>query len=397
MMRFARKLHQKFPFQKSFPLSVISATIIFGLSQAASAAISAGVAAPAGSPAAAATQTPTPTPTPVPTAAAPAAAPTAASGPTLGDNGAAPDTTVAAQVIWVKGVVKATQGSAPPRVLVRRSPVFEHDVLTTDGSGSGEVAFTDSSVLTLRESTELRVDEYQFKKDASGGGTGKEVMSLVKGGFRTITGAIPKSNPDSYAVNTPVATIGVRGTDYAAYYSKEEGLMAKIFAGRILVKNDQGLVELSKELSHLYAAIKVNEPPKVITKEPVPFATQPPMTPVTKSTINSIGSGGSGDEGPGGGGGGGHGHGGHGGGQAGGGSSGGESSGSGSSGGGSSGGGSGGGGSGGTAPGGSSGGSSSGPNGAPAGTGGGGSSKPVTSFCVGLLKSVSKTINDFFS
>ncbi|MGH8446844.1 MAG: hypothetical protein ACREVL_16350, partial [Solimonas sp.] len=42
-------------------------------------------------------------------------------------------------------------------------------------------------------------------------------LRLLKGGFRTVSGLIGKANPDEYRVTTPVATIGIRGTDYYAY------------------------------------------------------------------------------------------------------------------------------------------------------------------------------------
>jgi hypothetical protein len=184
------------------------------------------------------------------------------------------------QVIWVKGIVKALQADGKSRDLARRSPVFAHDTITTDASGSGEVTFTDSSVLTLRSDTELKIDDYAYKKDGPPAES-KSVMSLVKGGFRTITGKIPKENPDGYAVNTPVATIGVRGTDYSAFYSKEEGLITKIDVGRIVIKNPSGQVELSMELSKVYAQVRLDEMPKVITKPPAVFNQQPPITPVT--------------------------------------------------------------------------------------------------------------------
>jgi hypothetical protein len=241
------------------------------------------------------------------------------------------DTTIA-QVIWVKGNVKATQGTST-RVLERRSPIYAHDVLSTDASGSGEIAFTDSSVMTLRSDTEMKIDEYNFKKSGDGG-TGKEVMSLVKGGFRTITGVIPKSNPDNYQVNTPVATIGVRGTDYTAYYTNIEGLMAKIDVGRITIKNATGMVELSKDMSKLYALIRLNEEPKILSKEPAVFKAQPSITPVSPSTINTIGASGKGGNG----------------------------------------------------------------GGRPGGPGGGkGGTRTVTGFCVGLLKDFYKTIDKFFA
>ncbi len=45
-------------------------------------------------------------------------------------------------------------------------------------------------------------------------GASRAFFSLLKGGFRSISGAIGKINHDEYQVATPVATIGIRGTDY---------------------------------------------------------------------------------------------------------------------------------------------------------------------------------------
>lgn len=42
----------------------------------------------------------------------------------------------------------------------------------------------------------------------------RAVFRLLKGGFRAVSGLIGKADPAEYRVNTPVATIGIRGTDY---------------------------------------------------------------------------------------------------------------------------------------------------------------------------------------
>ena len=192
------------------------------------------------------------------------------------------------QVIWVKGTVKAATGDASPRTLERRSPLYQGDVITTDPSGTGEIAFTDSSIVSLRSSTEFKVDAYNYKPGGPPAES-KSVMSLVKGGFRTITGAIPKENPDAYQVNTPVATIGVRGTNYSAFYSKQEGLVTKIDLGRIIIKNQFGQTELNKALQNVYSIVKFNEAPQTTTKPPAVFNTgQPPLVPVAPSTISNI-------------------------------------------------------------------------------------------------------------
>src|SRR5690606_25689794 len=37
---------------------------------------------------------------------------------------------------------------------------------------------------------------------------------LMRGGFRAVSGLIGKADPNEYRIATPVATIGIRGTDY---------------------------------------------------------------------------------------------------------------------------------------------------------------------------------------
>jgi hypothetical protein len=155
----------------------------------------------------------------------------------------APQTAIG-QVIWTKGVVQAQQPGQAPRTLQRRSVIYVHDSITTNKDGSGELSFVDNGIMSLNSDSEFRVDEYKYKKDAPA--EDKSVMTLVKGGFRTITGSIPKDNPDAYKINTPVATIGVRGTQYATVLSPTKGLLLKIEKGVIDVTNGAGKIELSK-------------------------------------------------------------------------------------------------------------------------------------------------------
>ncbi|TLY44970.1 MAG: FecR domain-containing protein, partial [Gammaproteobacteria bacterium] len=80
-----------------------------------------------------------------------------------------------------------------------------------------QIGFTDNSLMTFQANTKLFINEYVYKPKAKAS-VGKYILNLIEGGFRTITGMIAKKAPDDYAINTPVATIGVRGTDYRAYY-----------------------------------------------------------------------------------------------------------------------------------------------------------------------------------
>lgn len=190
-----------------------------------------------------------------------------------------------AQVIWVKGVVNAMQPGGPARKLERRSYVYEHDTITTTAGSTGELAFSDSSIVSLASASEVKVDQYQFKKTSSD----KSVINIIKGGFRTITGSIPKENPGSYQINTPVATIGVRGTKFTALMSQTKGLLMSIDQGKIFVKNGSGTLELehcaSKAIGERcvsYGAVKsATSTPEPLSTPPTELtANQPDITPI---------------------------------------------------------------------------------------------------------------------
>ena len=117
------------------------------------------------------------------------------------------------RVIWVKGSLKATMPNSEVRDLQKSSVIYLHDTLTTDQNSQAQIAYTDNTLLTFKAGSKLTIDQYHYEPNKPS--VGKYVMSLIEGGFRTITGLIAKNTPDEYKVNTPVATIGVRGTDYA--------------------------------------------------------------------------------------------------------------------------------------------------------------------------------------
>ena len=94
--------------------------------------------------------------------------------------------------------------------------VQDQDVLRTGAASNLQVRFEDDSYVSLREASELRVDQFKF---SGGKGEGESaVFSLLKGGLRAVTGLIGRQNHDDYKMNTPTATIGIRGTDYAATF-----------------------------------------------------------------------------------------------------------------------------------------------------------------------------------
>lgn len=191
-------------------------------------------------------------------------------------------------VVWVKGAVKAALPNQQPRSLSRRSPIYVQDTIMTATAGTGEVVFTDNSIVSLSADTTFKIDEYKFGKDVPPGKS-KYVASLVKGGFRTITGLIPKDNSDNYAVNTPVATIGIRTTDYRASYVNGQ-LYVGFKHGTPCVSNKKGTLCLSDTTP--YASVSGGGAPQGTTQKPDAFQQDISIVPASITT-GGPGTGGS--------------------------------------------------------------------------------------------------------
>jgi hypothetical protein len=117
----------------------------------------------------------------------------------------------AGKAIMAQGEVEASS-SEQARVLVRRSPVYAQDLVSTGQQSATQLRMIDGGLLSMQASSEVSISDYQFDTQTQQGNIN---MSLLKGGLKTITGAL-QQKPDNYQLMTPVASIGVRGTHYEA-------------------------------------------------------------------------------------------------------------------------------------------------------------------------------------
>lgn len=117
----------------------------------------------------------------------------------------------AGKTIMARGRVDA-KADLQIRPLQRLSPVYPIDVVSTGTDSSSQLRMTDGALLSMQADTTLAINNYQVDPSSA---SSTVTMELLKGGLRTITGTLPKAG-QSYELNTPVASIGVRGTHYEA-------------------------------------------------------------------------------------------------------------------------------------------------------------------------------------
>ena len=112
--------------------------------------------------------------------------------------------------VFARGAASAALGG-DVRLIGHGTPIYENDVLTTGRDSFAVVELNDGTRMTLRPDTVFRVDEY-----AAAEGEERMRLNLFKGGLRTVTGQVAEREPDAFELRTPVATIGVLGTDFSA-------------------------------------------------------------------------------------------------------------------------------------------------------------------------------------
>lgn len=87
------------------------------------------------------------------------------------------------------------------------------DVLSTGATGALGVILRDDTVLSLGPSTETRIEQFAFEPAEQKLGM---VLRVTQGLIAYISGRISKLAPGSVRIETPVATLGVRGTHLVA-------------------------------------------------------------------------------------------------------------------------------------------------------------------------------------
>ena len=150
----------------------------------------------------------------------------------------------AASVIFASGNAQIVGKDGRHRAAVRGAEVVVGETVET-ADGRVQLRFSDGANMSLQPDTRFRIDEFRLvEKSGKASSDDRSFFSLLKGGFRTITGLIGKLRREQYKVDAVVATIGIRGTDYSAQLS-ESGLTVSTFGGLVEVCTDAGCSQVA--------------------------------------------------------------------------------------------------------------------------------------------------------
>lgn len=135
------------------------------------------------------------------------------------------------RIIRSSGDVAARDASGSTRALARGSEFFVGETILTATGASALLRFSDASVVTLEQDSRFEVNTYSF--DGPGGSDDSLVMTLLEGTLRTISGSVGEAAGDTYTMNTPFASIGIRGTEYGVRVTANGRTFVIVFDGGI--------------------------------------------------------------------------------------------------------------------------------------------------------------------
>ncbi|NJN40100.1 MAG: FecR domain-containing protein [Gammaproteobacteria bacterium] len=178
----------------------------------------------------------------------------------------------AAHVEFAVGAVTATGKDGRARPLGKGGEILTGDRVVTT-SGRAQLRFTDGAYVSLQPNTTFEVREYRY--DGQTDGSEKGIFGLLRGAMRTVTGLIGRVNRSAYQIQTPTATVGIRGTG---------GVIEVLADGTTRVTGNSGTWFIEKPNQDTLdvpagtvgeAGPNPDEPPRETTEQPVLGPPQP--------------------------------------------------------------------------------------------------------------------------
>ncbi len=200
------------------------------------------------------------------------------------------DTSVA-KVVDIKGDVFAqnrVDKNAVERKLTMGTGLNAKDFLTSQADSYVVMVFRDGEKVTLQPKSEFDIVKYDFQQP---GKKDQMLFKLAAGGMRALTGSIGKKDHSAYALDTPVATIGIRGTESETViddaFDVNTGaapVYNHVTEGAISIKNEAG--EMTLDQGESSVTVNSSTPTVQIPSLPAKVTNQLSITPSPKTAPN---------------------------------------------------------------------------------------------------------------
>jgi hypothetical protein len=126
--------------------------------------------------------------------------------------------------------------------------VFQGDILESGPEGNVGVLLADQTTFAMGPEGRMVLDEMIYDPATQQGSVS---MSVLQGVFTFVSGQVAKTDPDAMTLDTPVATIGIRGTQVGLDLRDGGNLNVHLmeerfgFVGEVVIVNDGGVQVLN--------------------------------------------------------------------------------------------------------------------------------------------------------
>ena len=185
-------------------------------------------------------------------------------------------------VTHLSGTLSVKRADGTTRILSQKSEIQNGDTVSTERDSYAQIKFSDGAQVTMKPNSSVKIENFRFTEDKPQ--EDSFVYGLLKGGLRAVTGLVGKRSQDKYQLGTATATIGIRGTTFAAddcvsnregdCARLEQGVYVGVADGEVVVKNGQGELGVS---AGQFGLIAPNRRPLFLSTDPG-LAFTPPAT-----------------------------------------------------------------------------------------------------------------------
>ncbi|MCX7176999.1 MAG: FecR family protein [Proteobacteria bacterium] len=184
------------------------------------------------------------------------------------------------EVAFLIGSARIAAGPDAPRDLARGDKISAGQVIETGDNGQVHLRFVDDSTVAIRPRSRLRIEDFHY--DPANPRENRIKFSLEQGTLRSITGRAGEAAKDRYRLNTPIAAIGIKGTDFIVQVVNDTTQVA-VNSGAIILAplgegcpanalgacSTAGARELTAAMADRYLELKVRQSvPQLIQIDP---------------------------------------------------------------------------------------------------------------------------------
>jgi hypothetical protein len=196
----------------------------------------------------------------------------------------------AGKFLSVTGDVRVISREGAPRAAQREAEFREGESIITGAGALAQLRMFDGALMSVRGDTEIKLERFSYAGEQDRNAS--FLMSVLKGGMRTITGVIGRQNRERYRIATATVTIGVRGTDFEIVHVPPQagsqevpaGTYDRVFEGVTSMQNKAGVMLLVSRNQTAFAALQGTTPPVLIAPPAALFGRPTPLPQITPQT-----------------------------------------------------------------------------------------------------------------